>query len=79
MLGKPVNRHLLARILAISAVGVEMVVPAVIGLAMDRWLGISPWGLIAGVLIGFTGALIHLVLLSKPGAAEESSRGKPPS
>jgi F0F1-type ATP synthase assembly protein I len=79
MFGKPVNHYLLARILAISAVGVEMVTPAVIGLAVDYRFGTSPWGLIVGVLIGFVGALYHLVLLSKPGAAEDSSREKPSS
>jgi F0F1-type ATP synthase assembly protein I len=56
-----------------------MVVPAVIGLALDRWLHIAPWGLIGGVVIGFVGALVHLIVLSKPGAEEEFRRGKPPS
>ncbi|MFQ3593433.1 MAG: AtpZ/AtpI family protein [Gemmataceae bacterium] len=76
MIGKPVDRPLLARLLALSVVGVEMIAPAVIGLAVDRWLGIAPWGLIGGTLIGFSAAMIHLVRLSQPKAGPDSTRGK---
>jgi F0F1-type ATP synthase assembly protein I len=75
MFGKPVNRRFLARLLALASVGVEMVVPAVIGLLIDRWLGSSPLGLIGGAVIGFVGALIHLIVLSQPRAEEEDPRG----
>lgn len=56
----------LARYLAISQVGFEMVVPIILGLVLDHYLGWSPWGVIVGAVIGLTGGVIHLVQLVQP-------------
>lgn len=71
MLGKPENRKLLARLLLLSQVGLEMVAPVIVGSMIDRWLGSSPWGVAVGALLGLTGGLIHLVILSKPLPGED--------
>ena len=43
-----------------------MVVPIVVGLALDYYSEkTAPWGILAGVLIGFAGGLLHLVAIVK--------------
>lgn len=32
-----------------------------IGWLLDRWLGISPWGLIAGLLLGFAAGVLNVM------------------
>jgi F0F1-type ATP synthase assembly protein I len=44
-----------------AQVGIEMVVPIGLGVALDYWLGWTPWATIAGAVIGFVGGLVHLV------------------
>lgn len=66
----------LARYLAISQVGFEMVVPIILGLVLDHYLGWSPWGVIVGAVIGLTGGVIHLVQLVQP--KDDNIRPKPP-
>ncbi len=54
------------RYMALSQIGLEMVAPIVLGLVLDHYLGWSPWGVIVGVVVGLTGAFVHLVsVLSK--------------
>jgi ATP synthase protein I len=36
-------------------------VGAVIGWLLDRWLGISPWGLIVFLLLGFAAGVLNLM------------------
>ena len=70
------NRKLLARLLMLSQVGLEMAAPVGAGALIDWWLGISPWGVIVGAVLGFIGGLVHLVKLSAPAKGEdESSKG----
>ncbi len=38
-----------------------VLVGAVIGYWLDRWLGISPWGLIVFVLLGFVAGILNLM------------------
>ncbi len=38
-----------------------VVVGAGIGWAVDRWLGISPWGLIVFVLLGFAAGVLNVM------------------
>lgn len=38
-----------------------VLVGAVIGWALDRWLGISPWGLIVFVLLGFAAGVLNVM------------------
>jgi len=56
------DRRDLGRYLALGQVGLEMVVPVVLGLAADHYLGCSPWGLIVGAVIGLVGGVAHLVV-----------------
>ncbi len=32
-----------------------------IGYLIDRWLGSEPWGMLAGTLLGFAGAMYNLI------------------
>jgi F0F1-type ATP synthase assembly protein I len=71
----------MGKYLAISQVGLEMVVPIVVGLAVDRYTGWEPVGVITGVIVGFVGGLTHLIFLAnravdEPGAT--STRDKQP-
>jgi ATP synthase protein I len=38
-----------------------VVVGAIIGWLLDRWLGISPWGFIVFVLLGFVAGILNLM------------------
>ena len=38
-----------------------VVVGALIGWLLDRWLGISPWGFIVFVLLGFVAGILNLM------------------
>jgi F0F1-type ATP synthase assembly protein I len=65
------------RLVAMGQVGLEMVVPIVLGMVLDHYLAWDPWGLVGGAAIGFFGGLAHLVhLAAKEDAA--TRKGKPP-
>ena len=49
---------------ALAQVGLEMVAPVAIGIALDKWLNWTPWGVIGGAVFGLVGGLAHLVVLS---------------
>ena len=38
-----------------------VVVGAIIGWVLDRWLGISPWGLIVFLLLGFVAGVLNVM------------------
>lgn len=42
-------------------IALSMALFVVIGYAIDQWLGILPWGTIAGALIGMASIFYHLV------------------
>lgn len=42
-------------------IALSMALFVVIGYAIDQWLGILPWGTIAGALIGMASVFYHLV------------------
>ena len=46
-----------------------MLVGAALGWVLDRALGISPWGLIVFVLLGFVAGVFNLVRAAGAGAA----------
>jgi F0F1-type ATP synthase assembly protein I len=62
----------LGRYVALGQVGLEMVVPIGIGLAVDYYTGTGPWGVIVGTIVGFAGGLFHLVHLANKLNAEDS-------
>jgi hypothetical protein len=49
------------RAYAMAQVGIEMVAPIGLGVALDCWLGWTPWATVAGAVFGFVGGLVHLV------------------
>jgi F0F1-type ATP synthase assembly protein I len=65
----------MGRYVALAQVGLEMVMPIVIGLLLDYYLGWSPWGVVVGTVIGFVGGLMHLLALLK---RFEQDRTRPP-
>jgi F0F1-type ATP synthase assembly protein I len=61
------GRNELGRYFAIAQVGLEMVIPLIIGLFVDARMGWSPWGMLTGVVLGYGGGLVHLIhLANKP-------------
>ena len=44
-----------------------VVVGALIGWALDHWLGISPWGLIVFVLLGFAAGVRNVIRAAEAG------------
>jgi len=55
----------LGRYLALAAAGVEMVVPIIVGVYLDGLLGWRPWLTVAGIVLGLSVSLVHLVVLAK--------------
>jgi F0F1-type ATP synthase assembly protein I len=72
----------LARYLALSQVGLEMVVPIALGAVLDHYLNWSPWGVVIGVILGLVGGLAHLVQLTRQdreGQAQPADKQPPES
>jgi F0F1-type ATP synthase assembly protein I len=78
MQDKPTPREM-GYYMALAQTGFEMVLPAVGGSYLDRWLDTSPWITIVLGALGFAAGLIHLVLLLKQKDKDESSDQTPPS
>lgn len=66
----------LGYLIAISQIGFEMVVPIILGVILDRWLGTVPWLILIGVVLGLFGGLAHLVLLLRK--MDRTDSKKPP-
>jgi ATP synthase protein I len=49
-----------------------VLVGAFIGWLLDRWLGISPWGLIVFLLLGFAAGVLNVIRAA--GAGQDSGR-----
>lgn len=58
------DRKELARYLALSQIGLEMVVPIILGLVVDHYLNLTPWGVVVGAVLGLIVGLVHLVQLT---------------
>ncbi len=52
-------------LIAIGQVGLEMVVPIGLGVALDVWLKTLPWITVAAVVLGLVGGMAHLMSLLK--------------
>src|SRR4029079_19463770 len=44
-----------------AELGAGVLVGAVIGWLLDRWLGIAPWGLIVFLLLGFAAGVLNVM------------------
>jgi F0F1-type ATP synthase assembly protein I len=62
----------MGRLLALSQVGLEMVVPIAVGYWLDSALGWSPWGVITGAVLGLVGGLAHLLQMLKTFEQDDS-------
>ena len=47
----------------LAQVGLEMVAPLGVGLALDHYLSWAPWGAVVGAVLGLVVGLTHLVTL----------------
>ena len=62
--------------LALAQVGVEMVVPLIVGLIIDNYAGTAPWLTVIGVILGFVGGVAHLVVLANQQEAARRDKDK---
>ncbi len=70
----PPSPEELGRYFALSQIGLEMVAPIGLGLALDYWLGSSPWGAVIGAILGFVGGITHLIVLVNQRKEKEESK-----
>jgi F0F1-type ATP synthase assembly protein I len=62
---RPPNAKELGYYVTLAQIGLEMAVPAGIGVALDRYFGWrTPWGVIAGAILGLVAGLAHLISLA---------------
>jgi F0F1-type ATP synthase assembly protein I len=63
----------LGRLYALGQVGLEMVAPIGLGVALDHYLGWTPWATVVGAVVGLVGGIAHLLVLvnrrNGPGSA----------
>jgi F0F1-type ATP synthase assembly protein I len=74
MLPEMPDRKELGRYVALGQIGLEMVVPIVVGVLVDRYLGTTPWAVVAGAALGLLGGFVHLVHLLNKMDSKDSSR-----
>ncbi len=67
----------LGKALALSQIGLEMVVPIVLGFALDSYLGWLPWATVVGAVLGMILGLTHLVQLTKKDTTKNDEANKP--
>ncbi|HQR43747.1 MAG TPA: AtpZ/AtpI family protein [Gemmatales bacterium] len=57
-----------ARIAQLSQIGMEMAIPAGIGVGLDFWLKTMPWCTVVGAILGPILGFIHLMSILHPPA-----------
>jgi F0F1-type ATP synthase assembly protein I len=68
------DRKEIGHYVALAQVGMEMVGPIGVGLALDYFIGCSPWGVIGGAVLGLVGGIAHLIHLSNRQDQSDSSK-----
>jgi F0F1-type ATP synthase assembly protein I len=58
----------------ITTIGLEMVLPAVLGIWLDKKWGTAPWLVIVGVLLGFVTGMYHLLQIVRSANSKSSSK-----
>ena len=58
---------------ALAQVGIEMVLPTLVGYWIDSWLETTPWITIIAAVLGFAAGMIHLIVILKQKERDESS------
>jgi hypothetical protein len=56
---------------ALAQIGLEMVAPIGIGLFIDYLFGWLPWATATCAVVGFVGAMVHLIVMVQQHDAEE--------
>jgi ATP synthase protein I len=51
----------------VTSVGLEFVVPPLLGVLLDRWLGSSPVCMLLGAVIGFAVGMMQILRIAKDG------------
>ena len=64
----------LGRYLALANVGLEMVVPVGVGVALDHYFNWAPWGAAGGAVLGLALGVTHLVMMSSKENKRENHR-----
>jgi F0F1-type ATP synthase assembly protein I len=72
---RPPDARELGYYFALAQVGVEMVVPLIVGLVIDYYADWGPWATIGGTILGFVGGVVHLVALANQ---QEARHKRPP-
>lgn len=62
---RPPDAKELGHYFALAQVGLEMVVPIVIGLWLDNTFAWGSWGVVSGAVLGLVLGLVHLVALQQ--------------
>ncbi|GIW83065.1 MAG: hypothetical protein KatS3mg105_4872 [Gemmatales bacterium] len=57
---------------SLAQIGMEMVAPVVVGVLLDRQFDWTPWGAIAGAVLGFVSAFVHLLALLRQREKDQS-------
>jgi ATP synthase protein I len=70
------ERRRLGLYLTLGQAGTEMVMPFVVGLIADRYLGTLPWLTITGVVVGFVGGLAHMIIIANRLNRDSSSSSR---
>jgi len=63
----------------ITNIGLSVAVPALIGYGVDLWQHTTPWGVVAGGLLGGMAGLQQILLLTKSLSASTSGGQSAPS
>jgi F0F1-type ATP synthase assembly protein I len=79
MAAKPPDPKELGFYVALAQIGLEMAVPAGVGLWLDHLFDWHPWGVIVGAVLGFGGGMLHLLQLVNRHQEQDSSPPKPGS
>ena len=53
------------RYYALAQCGMEMVIPTIAGIFVDKWLGTTPVFIAIFTVLGFVGGITHIIVLSK--------------
>jgi ATP synthase protein I len=51
----------------VTAVGLEFVLPPLLGVLVDRWLGTNPLALLTGAVLGFAVGMVHILRIAREG------------
>ncbi len=49
----------------ITTIALELTIPVLVGVGLDRWLGTSPLATISGAVLGFVLFMLHTLRLAK--------------